>query len=36
MNEIKIFENKDFGKIEVLELNGEWRFEIMWSQSHWL
>ncbi len=28
MNEIKIFENKDFGKIEVLELNGEWRFEL--------
>lgn len=28
MNEIKIFENKDFGKIEAIELNGEWRFEL--------
>lgn len=26
MNEIKIFENSDFGKIQVIELNGEWRF----------
>lgn len=28
MNEIKIFENKDFGRIEAIELNGEWRFEL--------
>lgn len=28
MNEIKIFENKDFGKIQAIELNGEWRFEL--------
>lgn len=28
MNEIKVFENKDFGKIEAIELNGEWRFEL--------
>lgn len=28
MNEIKIFENKDFGKIKAIELDGEWRFEL--------
>lgn len=28
MNDIKIFENKEFGKIEAIELNGEWRFEL--------
>jgi len=28
MNEIKIFENKNFGKVEVAEINGEWRFEL--------
>lgn len=28
MNEIKVFENKEFGKIEAIELNGEWRFEL--------